>query len=272
MMTWFAQPLTTLAFCWHLARRDGVAIGLTSHDQDLWIDGFLYRASPGMMPSAVVMGSGLDAATLDVSGGVSSSAISEPDLMAGRWDGARLRLFAVEWATTGAQRMALAEGELGEVTTVDGSFTAELRGIAAALDGPTVELTSPDCRADFGDKRCRVALAAHRHYARILSVQDELTVEIDLPGTEGDRFAHGHVRWLEGRNSGLLSRIARSTGAFLHLRESPPADVTPGMLVELQEGCPKIFAACRDRFGNALNFQGEPHLPGMDLLTRYPSA
>lgn len=27
----------------------------------------------------------------------------------------------------------------------------------------------------------------------------------------------------------------------------------------------------RERFANALNFRGEPHLPGVDLLTRYPA-
>jgi len=27
---------------------------------------------------------------------------------------------------------------------------------------------------------------------------------------------------------------------------------------------------CSARFGNAVNFRGEPYLPGNDLLTRYP--
>ena len=39
-----------------------------------------------------------------------------------------------------------------------------------------------------------------------------------------------------------------------------------------QAPAPKLFATCRDRFANAQNFRGEPHLPGNDLLTRYPGA
>jgi uncharacterized protein len=31
------------------------------------------------------------------------------------------------------------------------------------------------------------------------------------------------------------------------------------------------FSTCVSRFANALNFRGEPHLPGNDLLTRYAS-
>jgi hypothetical protein len=32
-----AQELAAFAFCWRLERRDGVTIGLTSHDRDLTI-------------------------------------------------------------------------------------------------------------------------------------------------------------------------------------------------------------------------------------------
>jgi uncharacterized phage protein (TIGR02218 family) len=38
------------------------------------------------------------------------------------------------------------------------------------------------------------------------------------------------------------------------------------------EGCDKRLETCRDRFANTLNFRGEPHLPGNDLLTRYPGS
>jgi uncharacterized phage protein (TIGR02218 family) len=31
-------------------------------------------------------------------------------------------------------------------------------------------------------------------------------------------------------------------------------------------GCDKQFATCRDRFGNAANFRGFPHIPGNDYV------
>ena len=34
--------------------------------------------------------------------------------------------------------------------------------------------------------------------------------------------------------------------------------------------CDKTIATCSARFGNALNFQGEPFLPGNDMLAQYP--
>jgi uncharacterized phage protein (TIGR02218 family) len=45
-----------------------------------------------------------------------------------------------------------------------------------------------------------------------------------------------------------------------------------GVRVRLTEGCDKRFETCRVRFANSVNFRGEPHLPGNDLLTRYPGA
>src|SRR3546814_12250463 len=84
-----------------------------------------------------------------VAGALTSGAIREDDLIAGRWDGARVALFAVDWADPAAT-VALGEGTIGAVETKDGGFTAELRGAAAALDRPGVEAPSPECRADMG--------------------------------------------------------------------------------------------------------------------------
>jgi hypothetical protein len=42
-----------------------------------------------------------------------------------------------------------------------------------------------------------------------------------------------------------------------------------GTRVELREGCDHTIATCADRFQNALNFRGEPFLPGNDLLARH---
>nr|WP_258893257.1 phage BR0599 family protein [Sphingomonas sp. SUN019] len=40
----------------------------------------------------------------------------------------------------------------------------------------------------------------------------------------------------------------------------------------MTEGCDKSVATCAGRFANVANFRGEPYLPGIDLLTRYPGA
>ena len=82
----------------------------------------------------------------------------------------------------------------------------------------------------------------------------------------------GHLRWLEGANCGLSQSIVANDAASVTLAEPPAFAVAAGTRALLVEGCDKQMATCSARFANAVNFRGEPYLPGMDLLTRYPGA
>ena len=265
---WLDAELATVALCWRVERRDGVAVGVTAHDRDLVVDALTYRAAPGMVPSAVVRAEGLEADTMDVAGALDVGAITSRDLLAGRWDGARVAVFAVDW-TDVANRVALGEGTIGAVEMQDGGFSAELSGASAALERAVVEETSAECRAELGDARCRVAMAGRRRFARVVSA-DGAAVVLDAVEAVPNSFGGGRLRWFGGANSGLESAVASSDGAVVQLRAPPAFAVQSGVLVEVIEGCDKTLATCRARFGNAANFRGEPFLPGIDLLTRYP--
>lgn len=262
------DTLSTVAIVWTVARRDGVGIGLTDHDRDLVVGGLMHRAAPGMVPSAVVRSEGLATDTMEVAGALSGAAIGDADLLAGRWDGARVRLRAVDW-TSAAVVAELGEGTIGAVETREGGFTAELSGGAAALDAPVCEETSAGCRAELGDRRCRVAMAARRRFARVVACDDR-AVTLDAQESVANGWGGGRLRWFSGENCGLESAVAISDGAVVTLRAAPAFAVAAGVLVEVSEGCDKRLETCADRFGNAVNFRGEPYLPGVDLLTRYP--
>lgn len=272
MIDFLQHDLTTLAFCWRLRRRDGVCLGFTTHDRDLAIGGLRYRAAPGMTPSAISLSDGFEADTMEVAGALTSGAISAGDLEVGRWDGAEVRLFAVDWSEPEGEALFLARGELGDVRSEDGAFSAELRGPAALLDRPAIELTSPECRARFGDERCRVDLAGRTRITRVAEVIDARTIAVESAAAGANAYGYGRLRWIDGANSGLSGAILRSAGTELTLRDPPALAVETGELVEIIEGCDKLFATCIARFDNGENFRGEPHLPGNDLLTRYPGA
>jgi uncharacterized phage protein (TIGR02218 family) len=193
-MSWLEAELATVALCWRIERRDGVAIGLTAHDRDLVIDGLVHRAAPGMVPSAVRREVGLEADTMEVAGALDSAAIDARDLLAGRWDGARVRLFAVDWSGSGG-RVELGEGGIGAVEMADGRFSAELAGPGAGLDRPAVEDTSPECRATLGDRRCRVAMAVRRRFARVVAAEGA-TLVLDAAEPVADAYGGGVLHWL----------------------------------------------------------------------------
>lgn len=272
MPSFLTRDLTSLAFCWRIERRDGICLGFTSHDRDLERDGLVYRAAPGMLPSAVAVSDGFDASTLDVSGALTSDSISEADLEAGRWDRAAVSLFLVDWEDPDGERLPLVRGELGDVSVKANGFEAELRGLAALLEQAVVEQTSPGCRAELGDRRCRVDMAARVHVTRVAALAGEAAIVVADASSEANAYGQGRLRWIGGANGGLESVVTASDGPQLILQEPPPFAIAEGDLVEIAQGCDKSFATCAGRFANAGNFRGEPHLPGMDLLTRYPGA
>lgn len=263
---WLREELVTLAWCWRLARRDGVVIGLTSHDRDLMVGGIVYRAAPGMKPSALETSDSLDAATMDLEGAIASDAIAARDLDAGRWDGAELELFVTDWSAPDMAPVTVARGSLGAIERRGAAFAAELQGVTRLLDRPVCPATSPSCRAMLGDPACRVDLAPRTHLRRVIAV-DGRAATLDSVAAE---MAFGELLWMDGANCGLASPVIGVDGSVLHLAEAPVfAPVFPAR-VRLTEGCDKQLATCRDRFANAVNFRGEAHLPGNDLLTRYP--
>ena len=263
------KPLATLAFCWRLERRDGVTIGLTSHDRDLAIDHVRYRAAPGMTPSAVRSGITAEGSDTDVEGALVADAISERDLMAGRWDGATLELRLTEWDAPGEMWLLLGKGEIGSVARRAGAFTAELVGAMAVLQAPASISTSPDCRATLGDRQCRVDLAGRRKIVSVGAVEDAV---VGLSGLDEGIYAFGTLRWLTGPNCGTVQAVVDNDTDQVTLADPPPFPVAAGTLALLTEGCDRQLETCRSRFANVLNFRGEPYLPGTDLLTRYPGA
>ena len=261
--------LTAIALCWRVERADGAGIGLTSHDLALAKSAVRYEPAPGMLPAAITRSLGLDPHSSEISGVLSSDALEEQDLALGRWDGARVRLFAMDWEAPTDAQIDLLGGSLGEVSIDGTGFSAALAGSAARLDAPIFPSTSPHCRAEFGDKRCRVDLAGRSLFTTVVSSSGGA---LTLEGPLDDRFLLGRLRYMSGENCGRSTVVIAVDGSVARVRDLPRAPVEDGCRVELREGCDKTFQTCVDRFANAVNFRGEPHLPGTDLLTRYPGA
>ncbi|CAA9498213.1 MAG: Gene Transfer Agent FAD/FMN-containing dehydrogenase [uncultured Sphingomonas sp.] len=264
----FDGPLTTISFCWLLERRDGAGVALTTHDSDLRLADQYFEAAPGLRPAAIVRGSGGEP-TGEVSGALSSDALQAEDLWAGRWDGALSRMMAVDWHRPEQEPVNLAAGEIGDIVVEGTGFQADLLGPEDRLKATVCPTTSPECRAVLGDKQCRVNMAGRSLRGEVVSASaNRLTLDRVVP----DSFAKGALRWLSGDNCGLRSVISSCPDGSLLLREVPRRPVRTGERVILYEGCDKRLETCRTRFANVLNFRGEPHLPGNDLLTRYPGA
>jgi uncharacterized phage protein (TIGR02218 family) len=272
------REVTALATCWKLTRTDGLVLGFTDHNRNLVIEGLTYRAASAYSRSAIASRAGLAVDNLDLEGLLDSDAISEEELRAGRFDRAAIEIFLVNWQALGQGVVRLRRGTLGEVRLQGGLYRAELRGMAQALTAPAVEVYTPECRADLGDHRCQVDLAALTVPGTVASAADRRTIVTSdvtdpLPGASG-LYDGGVLAWTAGANAGLRMEVkswdapSRTLVLFLPM----PYPIQPGDAFTVHPGCDKRLATCRDVFANVLNFRGELFVPGLDALGRYPDA
>lgn len=267
---WFSEPLETVAIWWRLERCDGVTLGFTSHDRDLTFDGLVHRTAPGMVPSAIRRTADFDADSAEVAGALSHDSIRETDLAAGRFDGGSIAMGLVDWETL--ERMTLYVGTIGSVGHEGAGFSAELQSIKDRLARQIVPRTAPTCRAEFCAEGCTLPAIAFTHQAGLAEISADGAAVRVTDGPAASLLAFGTLRWVDGPEAGLVRRIEAVDGSWLMLDRNLAAGITLGTRIELREGCDHTLETCASRFGNAANFQGEPFLPGNDLLTRYPVA
>ncbi|RDC61012.1 hypothetical protein HME9302_02229 [Alteripontixanthobacter maritimus] len=267
--TFFASELEGVATFWRIERRDGVTLGFSRHDRDLRFDGVLHRAAPGMLPSAIRRSSDLSQDSAEMEGALSHDTITQQDLADGRYDGAQVAVGAVDWETL--ENAILYRGAIGTVSGEAGRYAAQLQSAKAALDTDPVPRTSPTCRARFCGPGCTLSPARFTVEATVTTFDADAST-ITAASINSSLYAYGTLTWLDGPQVGLSVRILQNDEDLLIL-ERPPAINTPANArVRLRQGCDHTLATCADRFGNAINFQGEPFLPGNDLLTRTPFA
>ncbi len=268
---------TTVCRCWALARRDGRIMGFTDHDRAVSFDGIEFRADTGLTARAVQQSTGLSVDNTEAVGVLSDPSITDADVEAGRYDGAEVTAWLVNW-TDPAQRMVQFRGAIGEITRSAGGFRAELRGLAERLNEPRGRAYQPRCGAVLGDAACKVDLSSPSYelIAAPVMVSEDRILRFEEAGAFAPGwFARGALTVLGGAAEGLRGAVKNDVfdGAVrrIELWEALRARLLPGDPVRLTAGCDKRPDTCRVKFGNFLNFRGFPHIPGEDWLMAYPS-
>lgn len=267
---------TTLARAWIVTRRDGVVFGFTDHDAPLEIEGVRCEPGSGLDASALERSTGLSVDNSQAVGALSSAGITDLDVETGRFDGAGIVLWLVNWRAPG-ERLLQFRGSLGEIRRQGGAFEAELRGLAEALNRPVGRVYLRHCDRVLGDARCGFDIDAEGYVAEaeVDFVKGRKTVELaGLDGFADGWFLHGTAVWLSGANTGArgLVRVDRLDGAarVVELWQETRRPIAIGDRLRLHAGCDKAAGTCRDKFDNFLNFRGFPHMPGEDWSVTYP--
>ncbi|MCE0504362.1 DUF2163 domain-containing protein [Roseivivax sp. GX 12232] len=269
--------VTHVVRCWEVTRPDGLRLGFTDHDRDLAFGGLTFRADTGLTARALEQGSGLSVDNSEALGALSDAAISEADIEAGRYDGAEVLAWLVNWQDITA-RQVLFRGTIGEIRRAGGTFQAELRGLSDRLNRPMGRIFQRPCTAVLGDASCRVDTGAPGYaWEGPLGAEDaEGAIMLEDAGGFADGwFARGRLEVTSGAAAGLSGWIKedRLEGMTrrLTLWEPLRAPLASGDGLRLVAGCDKRFETCREKFDNLLNYQGFPDIPGDDWLVVHPA-
>lgn len=265
---------TTLCWCWRLKRRDGVTFGFTDHDRNLTFDSTTFEAAAGFTASDIKDGVGLSVDNLEVTGALTSAALTDSDLAAGRYDDAGVEIFRVNWQDTG-QRVLMRSGSLGEVRRDGHAFVAEVRGLAHYLQQPKGRLYQFACDADLGDGRCTVDLntAAYRGTGAIGAAATPRRYTVSgLAAFNHDFFTRGLVTFTSGSAAGQKIEVKWHTKiagvVTVELWAEPEGPPAVGDTFTITAGCDKRIETCKAKFANATNFRGFPSMPGNDFITK----
>ena len=128
------EPVTTLAVCWHVEKRNGALIRGTQHDRDITITVSqhdivdltgVYRAQTAITGSDNHSSADLSVDNMDVEGATENASdssgditldVSVADIEAGLLDGAPVTVFLCNWSSPDAGQAILRRGQLGNLT------------------------------------------------------------------------------------------------------------------------------------------------------------
>ena len=262
----FASSVTTLATCWKITREDNFIIGFTDHDEQIIFDNITYDSIAGFTPTTIENKSNMSVDNLDIEGQIYNSKITEYDLQAGLYDFAEIEIFVINYEDLSQGKMIAKRGRLGEVTLNGKMFQAEVRGLTQHLSQTIGEVFSPACRAILGDSRCKVALAEFTISAIVTEVVNNHIFKASTLDQNAGYFTGGEVQWLSGNNINRKMEVKEFASTQITLA------LPMGKIIQVDDnfniiaGCDKTRETCQKKFGNILNFRGEPDVPGVDKL------
>ena len=270
-LPWLEHEVVHPAWCWKITLRDGTVLGFTSHDQDLELGGVVYEASSGFVPSAVETQGNMAVDNLEVQGFLDSERIRAADIEAGRFDLAQIEVMVCNWRNLKDPVLILRRGTLGQIRHGEQSYTAEMLGLLAAYQQSAGKTYQKLCRASLGDAHCKIPLAAFSANGAVTAVNPDGTIGTTLAEPDG-YFDYGALTFSSGTNAGFSVDIKGYEQAGGRIIPFLPPLFTPeiGDLFAIAAGCDRNLSTCKNRFHNAVNFRGEPYIPGNDYMAAYP--
>lgn len=243
--------------CWLLTLRNGIQIGFHDHDTDITIDGTIYHAHSCEI-SAMAQGMYNHKEAFEFQGILSHDKIKLKDVMEGLYDDATIEVFMLDLLNK-KRKIWHKKGFIREIAIRNNKITANVYDLSAFLECKVGDLYAENCRATFGDYRCRARdiFSIEAYIENVLTAQSfVIDQQIDDPNI----YANGSVSFTTA-NTAVKSGIYMIKHKTIEVIMPLSITLCKGDKIIISSGCDKRFTTCSETYNNAINFRGEPHIP-----------
>lgn len=255
----------------------GAVLRYTSNDVPLTVNGNTFQLGPILKrgPISLSLGISVDTLSMQLSADESVQVSGVPMitfLTAGGFSNARLMLERL-FANAAGMPVGTLISFTGRVASITGGRhekTIEVKSDTELLDVMIPrDVYQPGCKNTLFDPRCGLNRATYAASTAASSVSNALRTSFGctLTGAIG-RFDLGVAACTSGANVGVTRTIkAYTVGGQLVVSQRWPFAVAAGDAFTVYPGCDKTQATCTSKFGNVVNFRGEPYIPAPETIT-----
>ena len=261
-----------LAKCFTITLQTGEIIGLTEHSQDLQINNTTYYSSNGFEHNNSDFTSNLSNSISEIIGLIDNNTININDIITGKFDNAKIEIFYIDTNDENFEKIHITTGNITSININDGKITFSINNILNVLDKTIGDIYSPLCRAQFCDQKCLLNINDYTFTSKITHVKSDTEFLYDISSIgvkDKNYFKYGIVIFTSGKNINQSMEIKQSFDNDIILNTKLNYSLTVGDTFKIIVGCDKTISSCINKFNNAINFRGEPHIANTTKVYKF---
>ena len=255
-----------IANCMKITLNSGEVFGYTDHDLNLVVEGVTYKPAPGLQKVRFDMTANAEVSNQEVA--MAWVDAPESDLRGGKFDSATIEVGWTSWAHPEYGKLVTFTGQLGEISWTEEGFKADIVSFMKNLAKNIGIVFTANCRHTMYSTpkpgligSCGINPSAYTSSGTTGSVIiPKWKFNVGDLGKPDGYFSNGSITFTSGLNNGLSTVVKSYSNGVIELYLPTAFVIAPGTTFTIRAGCDKTLETCKNKFGNAINFGGFPHI------------
>lgn len=265
------QEVLNLVRCWKITLENGNTLCFTTSNEDFVYQNEKYNSIPAYEISNLNANVDINDDSAEISNLIVNDLIKDSDILSGLYNNAKVEIFIIDKDNLDAGKVSLLNGNITDIEYKDNVFIAKVSGLKTQLNKTIGDVYSPLCRCGFCSDKCKLNKNNFTFSGIVSSVINNVNFETNtttITQKSSGYFDYGIIEFTSGKNIGQKTEVKQFQYNSIILASELPYKIEVGDNFNITAGCDKQFSTCCNKFNNAINFRGEPHLPGTDILLK----